>query len=415
MMGARRHYAIPRMLHQAGLLEHFYTDIVATQGLPRLLRYIPKHWQPKAIQRLAGRIPGDIPLEKVTSYPGFGLRNAHRLSRTSSLSEALDVFTWAAKELARLIKADGFRKGDAIYTFDRCGLELMHAAKAQGLTTIMEQTVAPFRIDQQLLREERARFPDWEQPETVSAVEEARFSAREQAEWNMADIILCGSEYVKAGIVECGGPGDRCKVVPYGVDSRLAGIQREPHGGPLRVLTVGSVGLRKGAPYILEAAKRLKGTAVFRMVGSIQVSTTATAQLREHLELTGQAPRSEVSQHYQWADVFLLPSLNEGSAGVVYEALSCGLPVICTPNTGSVVRDGENGFIVPIRDVATICEKLSALANDHACLHALSVNAKASSQDYSLESYRTRLLASLGEFTAIRLPSGAHSPTTSQA
>jgi glycosyltransferase involved in cell wall biosynthesis len=74
--------------------------------------------------------------------------------------------------------------------------------------------------------------------------------------------------------------------------------------------------------------------------------------------------RQEVRRHYQWADVFVFPSLCEGSAMVTYEALAAGLPVITTPNAGSVVRDGVDGFIVPIRDAEAIAAKLDLLARD---------------------------------------------------
>ena len=282
MMGARRHYAIPRMLHQAGRLEHFYTDIVATQGFPRLLKYIPKQWQPRPMQRLAGRVPSGIPTEKITSFPVFGLSHAYKLSRAASLNESLDIFTWAAKEFAILVETVSFRNADTIYTFDRCGLELMQAARVYGLNTIMEQTVAPFRINQQLLREERDRFPGWEQPETVSEINEDRFSSREEAEWEMADIILCGSEYVKDGVIECGGPGDRCKVVPYGVDSRLARINRKPHDGPLRVLTVGSIGLNatsrpsRSSPWTIPTTAPMRKCRPLSFITSIGETATAT-------------------------------------------------------------------------------------------------------------------------------------------
>ncbi len=54
------------------------------------------------------------------------------------------------------------------------------------------------------------------------------------------------------------------------------------------------------------------------------------------------------------ADVFVFPSLFEGSAVVTYEALACGLPCIVTPRPGSVVRDGVEGLIVPARDVEAL-------------------------------------------------------------
>ena len=71
-----------------------------------------------------------------------------------------------------------------------------------------------------------------------------------------------------------------------------------------------------------------------------------------------------MAKHYQWADVFVLPSICEGSATVIYEAIGYGLPVVTTPNAGSVVRDGVEGFVVPIRDVAAIIQSLDRLSSD---------------------------------------------------
>ena len=65
------------------------------------------------------------------------------------------------------------------------------------------------------------------------------------------------------------------------------------------------------------------------------------------MELAGPVPRSVVAEHYAWADVFLLPSVCEGSATATYEAIASGIPVICTPNAGSVIEDGRQGFRSP--------------------------------------------------------------------
>ena len=65
---------------------------------------------------------------------------------------------------------------------------------------------------------------------------------------------------------------------------------------------------------------------------------------------------------YQQADIFVLPSIEEGSALVTYEAMACGLPVVTTPNAGSVVRDGVEGFIVSIRDPDALAERIESVA-----------------------------------------------------
>lgn len=398
MFGSRMHYAVPRILQSAGLLGRFYTDICAVQGWPQLLAPLPSSLLPRPLRRLKGRIPTGIPREKLTSFPLLGLQNQLRLGRGSSLEESCRTHAWASKQLAHMVIDKGLSNEDILFTFDRAGLELMQHFKAQGGVCVMEQTVAPFRVWRRLVREEQQRFAEWEGPaEPEGAMN--WFAEREEQEWKLADTIVCGSEFVREGIVDCGGPAERVRVVPYGVDRRLARIDGRPrHGGPLRVLTVGEVGLRKGAPYVLEVARRLKGQAQFRMVGAVAASPQARSALAEHVELTGQVPRSEVAAHFAWADVFFLPSLLEGSATVVYEALSAGLPVVCTPNTGSVVRHGHNGYIVPIRDVDAMCDALSRLADDPAYLETMAANARNSDADYSFDNYRRGLLEVLGNF-----------------
>ena len=168
------------------------------------------------------------------------------------------------------------------------------------------------------------------------------------------------------------------------------------------MLTVGAIGLRKGSPYVLAAAKQLKDKAVFRMVGSIGVTSQAEAQLREHLDLTGPVPRSDIAKHFAWADIFLLPSICEGSATVTYEALGYGLPVICTPSAGSVVRDGLEGFIVPLRDAAAIAGRIDRLAQNVELRAQMAAQAKARAAAFTVGAYGQRLLAALTDATPLQ-------------
>ncbi len=394
-LGARRHYAIPRMLHEAGMLERFFTDICAVNGWSRLAQYLPSRLQPSGLKRLLGRAPKGVPPEKITAFKSFGWEYYQRQRRARTRSEITAAHLWAGQEFCNRILKQGFGQATCVYMFNGSGLELLRAAKTQGLRTIMEQTIAPLRIERQLLREEHQAFPDWEPPPLPDDGFSDQFAEREQAEWGLADVILCGSEFVREGIAACGGPLERCAVVPYGVDVRFSPIERSQHAGPLRVLTVGALGLRKGSPHVLEAARRLKGKAEFRMVGSVQVLPQAESQLRQHVQLTGPVPRTELLAHYAWADVFLLPSLCEGSATVVYEALATGLPVICTPNTGSIVRDGVDGFIVPIRDAEAIASCVERLAGDASLLEQARGGAVGDLHRISLGRYRIDLVQAL--------------------
>jgi glycosyltransferase involved in cell wall biosynthesis len=100
-----------------------------------------------------------------------------------------------------------------------------------------------------------------------------------------------------------------------------------------------------------------------------------------------------MAAHYRWADVLVLPSICEGSATVCYEALAAGLSVITTPNAGSVVRDGLDGFVVPIRDARALAEKLEQLASDPRLLADMSASAAARACEFTIAGYAERLLS----------------------
>jgi glycosyltransferase involved in cell wall biosynthesis len=282
----------------------------------------------------------------------------------------------------------------SVYTYNSAGLELLQYARARGLFAITEQTSAPEKLYQEILCEERTNYREW----SVSSVNDPFIQAymeREEMEWSAANVILCGSEFVREGIKAKGGPVERCRVVPYGIRPSIS-VERPNHPHkPIRVLTVGAVRIMKGAPYLLAAARALKGKAEFRMAGQIEVSQHAQELLSEHVALLGAVPRSEIHREFAWADVFLLPTLCEGSAAVCYEALSHGLPVITTPNAGSVVREGVEGFIVPIRDPAAVVDRIERLADDSDLWAVMSANALARAEEYTLEKYGERLVDAL--------------------
>jgi len=395
-LGARRHYAVPRILAANGRLAHFYTDICATKGWPRFLEALPAVLMPNAVRRLAGRVPRGIPSDRTTAFSSFGLHSAlRRLSGSTRSSETANAL-WAGRRFSELVAHSGFYGATGLYAFSGDALEQLTAARSEGLLAMVDQVIAPRSIVDSLVAQEETRFPNWQMP-TAQDPFAGAYAARERAEWAVADLVICPSEFVRKHVVESGGDPDRCVVVPFGVDGRFVQEPRERTPGPLRILTVGEVGLRKGSPYALEAAHRMRGRAVFRMAGPCKVLPAARAALDDAVEVLGQVPRSEMRKNFAWADVFLLPTLCEGSAMAVYEALSAGLPVVTTPNAGSVVRHGIDGFIVPASDSDGIVEAIETLAADPQQLSAMATNARHRAADFTIERYGQRLLAAIGE------------------
>lgn len=393
-IGARRQYAIPRILYEHGILARLYTDICSIKSWPRFLHAIPHALRPNSVRRLLGRTPRGIPTNKVSAFTELGWKTARRLSSCQSAEDVSRVYLATAKDFGLRVIDGGFGDATATYTFDKAGLEIMQVAKARGLATIMEQTIAPAVIEQQLLLEEARKFPEWtcDLP-TNSYVEAIR---RETEEWEISDVILCGSEFVKDGIRIAGGPVEKCVVVPYGIDStRFSDLSRDLHDGPLRVLTVGSVGLRKGTPYILAAAAALRNLAEFRLVGPGLLPAATRSRLPENVRWIGQVPHSQIHQQFGWADVFLLPTVCEGSAGVTYEALASGVPVVTTTNAGSIIRNGVDGFLVSAGNADEIVERLCHCARDRDLLADLSSKAQARREYASLDAYAARLVSAL--------------------
>jgi glycosyltransferase involved in cell wall biosynthesis len=394
-LGARMHYAVPRMLHAAGKLEVLYTDLVAAKGWPRwFVGASPKGVRARWLGRLAARTAPGIPRRRIVHFPGFALECARRQRAARSATELTAAYLWAGEKFCRLVVRRGLGSAAAVYAFNSAAMELLRFAKDNGLTTVVEQVSRPWNMAGRIVSQERQAWPDWELDAGEDALAD-EFTTREQQEWQSADAILCGSEFVVQGIQAAGGPVERCRVVPYGVDGAALLGPRE-RDGTLRVLFCGAVALGKGVPYLLEAARQLPGDRFhFRLVGPIGLTETARAEVSKHADLVGAVPRPDMPGHYQWADVFVLPTLCEGSATVCYEALAAGLPVITTPNAGSVVRDGVDGFIVPIRDSEAIAEKLDLLLSQPEVLAEMSRNALQRAREFTLEKYGERLLAAL--------------------
>lgn len=393
-LGARRHYAVPEALRAAGLLDSFVTDLyAASPWLGRAARWLDS-------SRLLDRVSPGIPRAKVRHFPWFGFRRAWRSRRTRSASERLQAYLEANRAFGILVCGHWPAGANAFYAFNSAGLEIFEEAKRRGHRCFLDQITAPWAIEEPLVEEERLRWPGWE-PAGVERSAWEPLAIREQKEWALANAIICGSEFVRNGIVRLGGPAQKCVVVPYGVnDSAVRSSPRERHTGPLRVLFAGSLQLRKGIQYLDGAARALSpDTAVFRAVGASQISSRAMQELAVRMDLRGAVRRSAMQDEYEWADLLVVPSISEGSANVAYEALAAGLPVIATAHAGTVVRDDVEGYIVGVRDPQAIAQRIEALASDRDLWSRLSAGATARSREFTWSTYAERLANAISEGT----------------
>ncbi|NMG20373.1 glycosyltransferase family 4 protein [Brasilonema bromeliae] len=270
---------------------------------------------------------------------------------------------------------------------------MFRVARRAGLITVGEQMIAPAAVEWAEAERQHEAWPGWEdKPDRRTYDRLRRF---EEATWAAADRLGAPSEYVRHGLVGQGVSADRVALVPYPAEvGPFEYVDRRGRTGPLTVGFVGQVNLRKNAPTVFTVARRFRPTEVrFVMVGRVYLKAAAVAAHKGEVELTGPLPRSEVPGRLAGFDLFLFPSTCEGSAGAVIEAMATGLPVLTTPNSGSPVRDGVDGFVLAPGDVDGFARRIAELAADPDCRHALGAAARERVAGLTLDRYGRELAA----------------------
>lgn len=390
-VGARLHYAVPAVYAGANALCRLYTDACASVGALALARRVlPAPLRSAGVRRLLGRtLPAEVPPELVRVETLAMLWEQLRLR----IAGGPDALQTTHERLRRRLLRDRFDAANCLYCLDNGDLALMSAARRAGLAVVYEQIICP--SVGRILRQERERFPGIETQDPEELVEAG--IARDVEVFRLAQAVVCGSEFVRDDVAALAGPLARPAVVPYGVNAEWLELPRAPILG--RILFVGAVGLRKGSHYLAEATRLLEARGVqcqVRVVGPYDPEVIARPEFHGPTYV-GQVPRELVRSEFAQADVFVLPTLAEGCAIVHLEALACGLPVVTTPNCGSQVRDGQEGFIVPIRDARALADRLEQLISDRALRARMSHEATQRARELSWTHFGQRLMAATRE------------------
>ncbi len=179
-----------------------------------------------------------------------------------------------------------------------------------------------------------------------------------------------------------GVPADKIRICPLGYRkvSQAEVDRRQYQRGRLRVLWLGTLCLRKGIVYAIEAASRLKKRGVdFTFTGPLDVRLPA---LPSNCRYIGKTPRVGVGELYASHDIFILPTLSDGFAITQLEAMAHGLPVVATPNCGEVVEQGVSGLVVPPRDSRALANAIMEIGEDPHKLEQMSLAALKRSEDF---------------------------------
>ncbi len=229
---------------------------------------------------------------------------------------------------------------------------------------------------------------------------------RMAAESLHADHIIVASGFTKETLIENGVGAEKIRIVPYGVNHEIF-VERKEYKrskNALKVLFVGSLNQRKGLSYLASAIKKLQDNSCnieFIVTGRGIVDKELVFKYGlKNVVIKLNVSREELVSIYQDADVFVFPSLCEGFGHVILEAMATGLPVIATEHTAGpdIITEGYNGFIVPVRQVDALVEKLDHLYHHPDINCAMGKRAAETAKKYTWENFRKGIITVIDEF-----------------
>jgi len=310
--------------------------------------------------------------------------------------QALDRI--AAKRLRKLPKLYS-----GVYTYEDGALETLKAASDLSIRRIYDLPIAYWQTLRRLLAEEAERLPGWKTTLGGGVSDSETKLDRKTRELELSEVVICPSQFVARSLPETARQQKRIVVAPFGSPPASPSRSRASTaaGGRLRVLFVGSMSQRKGLGDLFAAMRMLDRRDVELVVmGTPQ----APMEFYRH-EFAGftyepNRPHAEVLELMLGCDVFCLPSIVEGRALVMQEAMSRGLPLIITPNTGGedLIEEGVTGFLVPIRSADKLTERIAWFADNRPALLEMSRTAQAKASQLTWDAYGKTIANAILDF-----------------
>ncbi len=278
---------------------------------------------------------------------------------------------------------------DIFHVWGNFGLKSLKKAKSLGAVTVIERASSHPVTQNRLLDEEYRRFLN--KSYITGSVQ--GLIDRAVAEMDECDYITVPSEFAANSLVENGVDRKKLILLPFGVDTERF-RPREKQDDTFRAVFIGQVSVRKGILYLLEGWKGMDLPD-----SELVVVGPQSPDIKELLAGYSGIKNikfvhyvNDLTKVYHTASVFVFPSIEEGSALVNYEAMASGIPVITTCNSGSLARDGLDGFVIPVRDVAAIREKLQTLYEDPRLRVKMGASARERIEKYTWDAYGDNLV-----------------------
>jgi len=213
--------------------------------------------------------------------------------------------------------------------------------------------------------------------------------------WRNAEVVIakCAAE---ADMIRNIDPTLDVTIIPNGVDAnQFKPGDPFPDKSPLKLLCVARLIKRKGQHHLIEAVKRIADQGidvVLDLIGSGDAEGEYRALVKslrivDRINFRGYIPRAEVPVFYARANVFVLPSYNEGMSVATLEAMASGLPLVVTHTSGTdeLVDEGVNGFTFSFGDVKELSNIIMNLFMNNGLIERMGINSIKKAQSFKWE------------------------------
>ncbi len=353
--GVNQAYQLALAAEELGWLDYFYCSLFAAPGkwggaLARLL----------GTDALFNRRVDGLPSVKVRENPWPLLR--HRLRQFMSLAKASDweqshiqFDSWAAKHLTD-------STSHIFVGVETCCAHALRVARSNGMATIVDWP----GISTVFLNLRAVEAAQEFSLTTAISADTPEMQARKEEEMELADLIITCSDFHARTLRDQGFPSEKLRVIPLWVDASFwcsQGERRVPESGSLRVLYAGKINIRKGVPYLVQAASACGRAIELTIVGNMDDELrTFFKDYERNVKLVPACTKDELRNHFHANDLLVLPSLGDSFGFIALEAMACGLPVIVSENCGVPVPDSS--WRVPAMDADSIACRLTLYAEN---------------------------------------------------
>lgn len=348
-IGAREHYAIPKALHLQKQLAQLITDAWVSPCCP--INLLPKN----ILTNLRERFHPDLAQASVNAYTIslISFEISQHQKKTTRWERIIARNYWFQEQAIKSLEifASRLNSSPIFFAYSYAALELFRYAKSQGWRTVLGQ-IDPGIFEEKLVLAEHGRHPDYQSQWQPAP---SQYWANWEEECSLADEILVNSPWSKQALERVGIPEHKIDIIPLIYEPPASAtnfVRTYPKAfskqRPLRVLFLGQVILRKGIAALLEAAQILQHQPIeFWLVGNNGITPPPQIQELEQVKWVDAVPRSATAKYYQFADVFIFPTLSDGFGLTQLEAQGWKLPIIASKFCGEVVKDQVNGVILP--------------------------------------------------------------------